>query len=574
MTLTFDSLQTQRRAAGPVVVAVVWLLVPAAAALALAEGGEALRPALAAAACAAFATLTWRLFGDTVLGRALPGVALMAQISLLVASGGAWQIDMHMAYFAGLALLVVYSDWVVILAAAATVAVHHLVLGSLLPAAVFDAGSGIDRIALHAVILAVEAGTLVWVTANLDHIFTLSGHSLGVAQSAAAQARTAGTAAELARDAARRAEADAGIAAEQARAEERAMVLESIGGAVSSLQAGDFTYTIVQRLPDEYGVLRAEFNGALNKLQDTMRTVAASAAVIRVGTSEISAASEDLSRRTEQQAASLEETAAALDEITATVRKTAEGSKHTRAVVGAAKGSAETSGQVVRQAVEAMQGIETSSREIGQIIGAIDEIAFQTNLLALNAGVEAARAGEAGRGFAVVASEVRALAQRSADAAKEIKGLVSKSGRQVEQGVALVGQAGEALTHIAAQVSEIDVIVGEIASSAQEQATALDEVNTAVNQMDQVTQQNAAMVEQATAATQSLMGETSELAQLVGRFRFDGPGAQKAPVGVVVPIARERVVPRAVPAARPVVRGGALRKPAPLAAAQDDWEEF
>ena len=556
MTLTFDSLQTQRRAAGPFVVAVVWLLVPAAAALALAGGGEALRPALAAAACAAFATLTRRLFGDTVLGRALPGVALMAQISLLVASGGAWQIDMHMAYFAGLALLVVYSDWVVILAAAATVAVHHLVLGSLLPAAVFDAGSGIDRIALHAVILAVEAGTLVWVTANLDHIFTLSGHSLDVAQSAAAQARTAGTAAELARDAARRAEAEAGVAAEQARAEERAMVLESIGGAVSSLQAGDFTYTIVQRLPDEYGVLRAEFNGALTKLQDTMRTVAASAAVIRVGTSEISAASEDLSRRTEQQAASLEETAAALDEITATVRKTAEGAKSARAAVLGARTSAERSGAVVREAVEAMSGIERSSHEIGQIIGVIDEIAFQTSLLALNAGVEAARAGDAGRGFAVVASEVRALAQRSADAAKEIKALISSSGRQVEQGVIFVGQTGEVLSGIAAQVGEIDTIMDQIAVSAQEQATGLDQINTAVNNMDHVTQQNAAMVERTTAASRTLTAQTHELAAILDGFHL----GEARPTMVDAGAPERRSVAHGAEASGRTGRGGTARR--------------
>ena len=355
---------------------------------------------------------------------------------------------------------------------------------------------------------------------------------------------------------------------------DRVQAVTALAGGLSRLADGDLGHRIGDIVAPAFEALRTDFNAAVDRMRENLLEVSARSEAIRSGTQEISTASDDLSRRTEQQAASLEETAAALDEITATVRKTAEGSKHTRAVVGAAKGSAEASGQVVRQAVEAMQGIETSSREIGHIIGAIDEIAFQTNLLALNAGVEAARAGEAGRGFAVVASEVRALAQRSADAAKEIKGLVSKSGRHVEQGVTLVGQAGEALTHIAAQVSEIDVIVGEIASSAQEQATALDEVNTAVNQMDQVTQQNAAMVEQATAATQSLMGETSELAQLVGRFRFDGAVAQKAAVRVVVPIARERVVPRAVPAARPVVRGRALRKPAPIAVAQDDWEEF
>jgi methyl-accepting chemotaxis protein len=174
---------------------------------------------------------------------------------------------------------------------------------------------------------------------------------------------------------------------------------------------------------------------------------------------------------------------------------------------------------VVREAVGAMTRIEDSSRKISQIIGVIDEIAFQTNLLALNAGVEAARAGDAGRGFAVVASEVRALAQRSAEAAKEIKTLISASTDQVTQGVELVGETGRALTRIAEQVAQINGVVSEIAASAQEQATGLHEVNTAVNQMDQVTQQNAAMVEQATAAAHSLREETDALSALIGQFR-------------------------------------------------------
>jgi len=213
-----------------------------------------------------------------------------------------------------------------------------------------------------------------------------------------------------------------------------------------------------------------------------------------------------------------------------------------------------------------MGQIEKSSGQIAQIIGVIDEIAFQTNLLALNAGVEAARAGEAGRGFAVVASEVRALAQRSADAAKEIKSLISASTTQVGEGVKLVADTGEALRRIVERVGEIDALVSEIAASSQEQATGLNEVNTAVNQMDQVTQQNAAMVEQATAATHSLKVETSELARLVGRFSVGGGSAQPAPVSHSNP-ARERV---ATYASAPIRGANALA----LQPAQADWEEF
>ncbi|HWA60135.1 MAG TPA: methyl-accepting chemotaxis protein, partial [Caulobacteraceae bacterium] len=248
---------------------------------------------------------------------------------------------------------------------------------------------------------------------------------------------------------------------------------------------------------------------------------------MRAGAEEIAKASDDLSRRSEQQAASLEETAAALDEITATVRQTAAGAGQASEAVGAAKREAVQSGEVVAEAVAAMGGIEQSSKQISQIIGVIDEIAFQTNLLALNAGVEAARAGDAGRGFAVVASEVRALAQRSADAAKEIKSLISASSRQVEQGVGLVGRTGEALTSIGAKVSQIDVLVAEISGSAQEQATGLGQVNVAVNDMDKVVQRNAAMVEESTAAAHSLKAEAAQLAALVAGFRLPAGSAER-----------------------------------------------
>ena len=353
-----------------------------------------------------------------------------------------------------------------------------------------------------------------------------------------------------------------------ASAKKQAQVVEIIGHGLERLAVGDLLFRIEERFAAEYDKLRLDFNGAMEKLQETLGVVSLNTSGIRSGTGEISAAADDLSRRTEQQAASLEETAAALDEITATVRKTSEGALHARDVVGTAKKDAEQSGEVVRQAVEAMSGIEKSSAQIGQIIGVIDEIAFQTNLLALNAGVEAARAGEAGRGFAVVASEVRALAQRSAEAAKEIKALILASSHQVEQGVDLVGQTGAALERIRAQIVEINAIVVNIAASAQEQATGLDQINTAINQMDQVTQQNAAMVEESTAASHALAEKTEELGQLIGRFQLGRDGAR--------PAARPASSPgrgAAVPALKTVGRGGAARKPAPAAEAQS-WEEF
>ncbi len=312
-------------------------------------------------------------------------------------------------------------------------------------------------------------------------------------------------------------------------AEMQELVVNAVARGLARLSAGDLAHQLDEPFAAEYEALRTDFNDAVRQLQGTLRVIVGSTASIRAGAGEITQAADDLSRRTEQQAASLEETAAALDEITATVRKTAAGANQARDVVAVAKVDAEHSGKVVRDAVAAMGQIEASAQQISQIIGVIDEIAFQTNLLALNAGVEAARAGDAGRGFAVVASEVRALAQRSAEAAREIKALISTSSEQVGQGVKLVDETGLALARIVTQVAQISGVVMEIAASAQEQAIGLQEVNTAVNQMDQMTQQNAAMVEQSTAASHALAKEAGELARLTEQFQLGQASNASAP---------------------------------------------
>jgi methyl-accepting chemotaxis protein len=319
------------------------------------------------------------------------------------------------------------------------------------------------------------------------------------------------------------------LEAERAAAEQRRdaqdaaqrVVVGNLGEALGCLSEGDLTHRIEQRFPEGYERLRDDYNAAVDKLSRVIAASLEAVSMIHGGTAEITEAADDLSRRTEHQAASLEEAAAALDEITSTVRQTAEGATKTRKVVERARSAAGASGTIVDQAVNAMGAIEKSSSQIGQIIGVIDEIAFQTNLLALNAGVEAARAGEAGRGFAVVAQEVRALAQRSADAAKEIKTLIATSAAEVGQGVEYVGKAGEALRAIADEVDEIDTLVSAMAASAQEQARGLAEVNTTMNQMDQVTQQNAAMVEETTAASHTLAQEATRLAQRMSELRID-----------------------------------------------------
>ncbi|MDR6531241.1 methyl-accepting chemotaxis protein [Caulobacter rhizosphaerae] len=308
-------------------------------------------------------------------------------------------------------------------------------------------------------------------------------------------------------------------AASQGAARDQAFVMERIAAGLARLSRGDLTVRVVEPFPEGYGQLRTDFNGAMDHLDQAMGQILTAVGGIGRSSDEITAAADNTARRSEQQAASLEETAAALDEITATVRRASQGANDAARVVGSTREDAERSGEVVRGAVAAMTGIEQSSQQIGQIIGVIDEIAFQTNLLALNAGVEAARAGDAGRGFAVVAQEVRALAQRSAEAAKEIKTLISTSAGQVGQGVKLVGQTGEALEGIVFKVGEIDALVKELAASAGEQATGLNEVNAAVNQMDQGVQQNAAMIEQATAVSHALKTEIGGLVQMMGRFQ-------------------------------------------------------
>ena len=310
------------------------------------------------------------------------------------------------------------------------------------------------------------------------------------------------------------------------RAREQGMVVASVATGLERLSSGDLLFRIGEPFSEDYEKLRQDFNTAMDKLQETMRSITATTEGVRSGAAEIAQAANDLSRRTEQQAAGLEETASALDGLTMAVRKSAEGAQEANLLVSRTKTDAEDSGRVVRDAINAMGGIDQSSREIGNIVTLIDEIAFQTNLLALNAGVEAARAGDAGRGFAVVATEVRSLAQRSADAAREIKTLISTADQQVRTGVKLVDETGMALTRIVDHVTQLNQLVSGIAGSAREQATGLSEVNSAVTQMDQVTQQNAAMVEEATAASHGMMQEAETLNSLLARFRIKPPAAE------------------------------------------------
>lgn len=307
-------------------------------------------------------------------------------------------------------------------------------------------------------------------------------------------------------------------------ADEIRAAVDEIGTALDAMSKGDLQYRIEKSFVGYLDRLRNDYNAAATKLDVALTTVGANAHAIDAGAVEIRHAADGLAKRTEQQAASVEQTAAALEEITATVKDTARRAQEAGELVAVAKNGADASGDVVQGAISAMAEIKASSDKISSIIDVIDQIAFQTNLLALNAGVEAARAGEAGKGFAVVAQEVRELAQRSAQAAKEIENLIVTSKAQVQDGVGLVSQTGEALSGIAGQVTQISQLVQAIASATKEQSIGLQEINMAVNTMDQGTQQNAAMVEEQTAASHGLAAEAEKLTRLLTQFELSGGG--------------------------------------------------
>jgi methyl-accepting chemotaxis protein len=469
---------------------------------------------------AASATAFWWRDRTGPTTRVITSMALAATVAILVYdfSGSPLQIDMHMYFFASLAICAVWVDWRAIAGYSALVAVHHLMLFFVMPLAAFPDETHFSRVGLHAVILIVQSCVLVALTRAVVSAFEASEAAVEAANKAE---RNAVDMSERARV------ADLHAADErQQHEDEKAREAEAIGNAIDrlgealdELSAGNVAYRIGQPFRGALDALRASFNASVDNLEGMLSQAGSVVQTIRGGTAEINNATHDLSIRTERQAVSVTETASALGGLTGTVKQTARVAEVVGRMVEQARAGAEQSGVIVTDAVDAMSRIESSSREIGQIIGVIDEIAFQTNLLALNAGVEAARAGDAGKGFAVVAQEVRELAQRSASAAKDIKALITASGQQVVSGVSLVGQAGEALRVIASEVTEISREIDKIVAGARQQASGLAEIDTAIAEIDRGTQQNAAMVEESSAAIRQLANEANTLESLMIRFR-------------------------------------------------------
>jgi methyl-accepting chemotaxis protein len=460
--------------------------------------------------------------------RLVTSMAHSATVAILVYgfSGSPLQSDMHMYFFASLAICAAWVDWRAILIYAALVALHHSLLFFAMPLAVFPGESHFSRVVLHAVILGLQSGVLVALTRAVVSAFEASDAAV---EAAAKAERNAVDMSERAQNADRlaieeRARHESEMAREAATVRQAVDVL---GEALRELSGGNIAHRIQQPFHGTLDSLRGSYNASLENLESVLSQAGCVVQTIRGGTAEINHATHDLSIRTEQQAVSVEETSSALGVLTSTVQETAKVADTVGRMVDKARAGAERSGVIVTNAVEAMSLIENSSQQISNIIGVIDEIAFQTNLLALNAGVEAARAGEAGKGFAVVAQEVRELAQRSATAAKEIKALITASGQQVASGVSLVDQAGQALRVIAIEVTEISREIDKIVQGARLQTSGLAEIDAAIAAIDRGTQQNAAMVEESSASIQQLADEANALESLMVRFRL----SQQAPKG-------------------------------------------
>lgn len=495
----------------------LWVHVPLSVFIAVTAGTGLWTGPLAIASLALIATLDW--WRTRMRGGAQ--ITIATSLGLIVAfmvgqlNGHAWQIDMHMYFFAAFATVGVFCNWRPLVAYAGTVGIHHLLINGLMPQAVFPGQGDLERVLLHAVVLIVQAAALIWLAQRLTQAFGEAVDAIKAARMAQAEGERISTDQRLM--AVRTAEASSRHAAMQER------VVREISAGLERLAVGDLTTQIESPahnpFPAEYDMLRQSFNRVTHQLGLVFDQITSVADSVRSGSDEIDQAAQHLTARAEAQAATLEESAAALQQMTISVRSSAARAAEAQDAGRQNSACAEAGAHVVQDAISAMQSIEHSAVEVTQIVGVIEGIAFQTNLLALNAGIEAARAGEAGRGFAVVASEVRSLAQRASDSAHDIRALIAESTAHVKAGSALVGRTGESLQEILSVAINVQAAMEDISSATREQAMGLEEINAGVIHLDQVTQQNAAIAEQTTAAAGSLRQRSADLVNVVGQFQ-------------------------------------------------------
>jgi len=428
-------------------------------------------------------------------------VVTMPALLLFVAEGQSWQVDLHMTFFALLAVVSILCDWKAVLAAAAVVAVHHLGVGLLMPDWVFTGGGSFGRIVLHAVILIVEAAALMWVAERI------------VALIAAIEAQNA-----------ERARAEAALAEERERqAEAVAVVTSALGTGLAALTAGDLTSDISTDFPGAYASLRSDFNHALAALRRLIGSVTNGTTEIRNTSEEIARASEDLARRTEVTAAGLAQTSTALVEVDARTNATTLAATSTVARADKAIATVGEGRVTTDEAVTAMSRVSDSAKGIDSVIEGLDKIAFQTRVLAMNAAVEAGRAGDAGRGFAVVADLVSALAMRAEEEAKRARDQLTVTQTEIATAVGAVQKVDETFLTISNDVGSVHALLEGIAVDNDAQSRAIHEISAAIGSMDVTTQQNAAMVEETSAAARNLTAEVAALADEASLFRINVP---------------------------------------------------
>lgn len=539
-----------------------WALVPLVGLTAWLSGHPGIIAIIAVSALLAGAgTLSWaqdRIGPSTRIGSA---VALCGQVALLVfaCEGTRYQIDMHMAFFAALAVTTAWCCWRAILTATVVVALHHLVLNMVHPLAVFPDGAELARVLVHAVILLAEAGALIWLALRLEAALQMSDSATDAAianEASEGEVRRAAALAEEQRaavedtllsavglmvESAKRGEFSARVSTADELGRLGSLVqsvddlartcegfLDETDRALAALASGDLTVRMASDFQGRFAAVAGNFNHSAEALAGALTAVTQSAVATRQAAGEILSATRDLSQRGTSQAASLEETSAAVEEIAATVRQTSETVSVAARKARATADNAGAGVAVAGRAIQAIDRVDEQARRIVDIVGVMDGLAFQTNLLALNASVEAARAGEGGRGFAVVATEVRRLAQQSADAARDVRALISETKLHVDEGVKLVREAGASLNAVSDDVGSVAAVFEEINRATCEQSQGVGEIERALRQMDELTQDNAQAAGRAAAAGDGMVETAGALARLTGRFKLTAEALRQA----------------------------------------------